>query len=348
MKTKILFLFLAAAIFAGCSKDVLIENEVAPGPRLKNSSSSLANTPVSDAGVIPSILVGANQGGNITCEEAAAAFGVDGFAFTTGKVDYNGAFEGSFEGFTVTTDGTNVTWSFTAPEGYCLANMAVIVKGSADANVYFYGSELYGDSGLASPVNASGSSAGLSNLTFCYNLVPCETECEWIGETAWAAGERYTKRGNWATYTAYQTSSGADCIGCYQQFDPEIFCSSRDTECREELAALLAACLAACEASSGGSSIVLYAGQSMEAGTISFSAVNNGSVTITITLNAGWRFKNSAENVKVQDYATAPSGNPSPGLFLWKEYATGSTYSFDVPANSFYGIHVDVEWKKCD
>jgi hypothetical protein len=156
MKTKFLSILFVAAIFAGCSKDVLIENEAENGFSLKSSESNVASTPVSDGGVTPYIIDGENQGGNITCEEAAAAFGVDGFAYTTGKVDYNGEFEGSFEGFTVTTDGTNVTWSFTPPAGKCLVNMAVIVKGSADANVYFYGSELYGDSGLASPVNASG------------------------------------------------------------------------------------------------------------------------------------------------------------------------------------------------
>jgi hypothetical protein len=49
---------------------------------------------------------------------------------------------------------------------------AVIVKGSNNANVYYYSNVTMRDSGLASPCNASGTPAGLSNLTFCF--VECE------------------------------------------------------------------------------------------------------------------------------------------------------------------------------
>ncbi|MFH1716887.1 MAG: Ig-like domain-containing protein [Planctomycetota bacterium] len=94
--------------------------------------------------------------------------------------------------------------------------------------------------------------------------------------------------------------------------------------------------------------VTLYAGQTMDAGTVHFSAPVDNVVTITITLNAGWRFADVAENVKIQDYMDAPSGNPSPGLFDWKGYATGSSFSIDVPANNFYGVHVDVEWEDCE
>jgi hypothetical protein len=90
--------------------------------------------------------------------------------------------------------------------------------------------------------------------------------------------------------------------------------------------------------------VALYAGQTMLAGTVHFSDPANGSVTITITLDAGWRFYDDPENVKIQDYAAAPSGNPSPGQFETKGYATGSPFSIDVPENAFYGVHVDVEW----
>lgn len=90
-------------------------------------------------------------------------------------------------------------------------------------------------------------------------------------------------------------------------------------------------------------SVTLYAGQTMNAGTVSFSAPVEGQVTITITLNSGWRFKAVSENVKIQDYATAPSGNPEPGQFDHKYHATGSSVSVDVPVNNFYGVHVDVE-----
>ncbi|MHC4172074.1 MAG: hypothetical protein ACYST5_03915 [Planctomycetota bacterium] len=96
------------------------------------------------------------------------------------------------------------------------------------------------------------------------------------------------------------------------------------------------------------STVILYAGQTMEAGTVDFSAPVAGVVTITITLNEGWRFYDDPENVKIQDYASAPSGNPSPGLFDWKDYATESSFSIDVPENNFYGVHVDVEWELCE
>lgn len=94
---------------------------------------------------------------------------------------------------------------------------------------------------------------------------------------------------------------------------------------------------------SSGSTVVVYAGQTMAAGTVLFSQVSSGQVTLTITLNSGWRFQDVADNVKIQDYATAPSGNPSPGLFAWKAKADGSPFSITVPANNYYGIHLDVE-----
>jgi hypothetical protein len=90
--------------------------------------------------------------------------------------------------------------------------------------------------------------------------------------------------------------------------------------------------------------VTLYAGQTMPAGTVQFSAPAGGLVTITITLNAGWRFYDDPENVKIQDYAAAPSGNPTPGQFDTKGYATGSPFSINVPQSNFYGVHVSVEW----
>lgn len=130
------------------------------------------------------------------------------------------------------------------------------------------------------------------------------TWCLWIGETAWAAGNRYVAKGNWATYV---------------QYDDE------------------------------GLTVDLLAGQTMEAGTVAFSAAAGGEVTITITLNDGWRFKDVDENVKIQDYADAPSGNPAPGKFDHKFDADSAegTWEGTVPENNFYGVHVEVEWLDC-
>ncbi len=133
-----------------------------------------------------------------------------------------------------------------------------------------------------------------------------ECNCEWIGETAWAAGTRYVEQGNWAMYTEY---------------NGEV------------------------------KTVTLYAGQIMEAGTVAFSAPAGGYVTITITLNAGWRFYDDPEqeNVKIQDYESAPPAeNPNPGGFAHKGYATGSPFQIVVPQNNFYGVHVDVEWEFCE
>ena len=89
--------------------------------------------------------------------------------------------------------------------------------------------------------------------------------------------------------------------------------------------------------------VTLYAGQTIEAGMVHFSSPDNDIVTITITLDSGWRFAEAVENVKVQDYMDPPAGNPSPGQFEWKGDADGSSFEIEVPVNSFYGVHVDVE-----
>jgi hypothetical protein len=165
------------------------------------ATSSMAMTesePVSDGGITPYIIDGANPGGNRTCEEVGTAFFGDSdyYEFSSDKVDYNGGFDGDFPaGITVDTDGTYVSWSSTFGIG------AVIVKGSDDANIYVYDPQWKSDSGLASPLNPSGNPAGLSNLTFCWNPEDDDPCYDYMYETAWSAGTRYVTRGDWATYT---------------------------------------------------------------------------------------------------------------------------------------------------
>jgi hypothetical protein len=90
----------------------------------------------------------------------------------------------------------------------------------------------------------------------------------------------------------------------------------------------------------------LFAGQTKNVGMVTFSAVSGGKVTITVNLTGGWEFEDVAENLKIQDYASAPSGNPSPGGFDHKKTCdvSGTTCSIEVPANNFYGVHVNVGW----
>ncbi len=140
-----------------------------------------ASTPVSDGGITPYIIAGANPGGNRTCAEVGLAFfgDADYYQFSSERVNYDdGDFDADFPpGLTVTTDGTDVSWSSTFGIG------AVIVKGSADANVYVYNPQAKSDSGLASPPNASGKPAGLSNITFCWNPEPAPSQ--WCSPGYW-------------------------------------------------------------------------------------------------------------------------------------------------------------------
>jgi hypothetical protein len=107
--------------------------------------------------------------------------------------------------------------------------------------------------------------------------------------------------------------------------------------------------------SSAFKSVVLFAGQTMDAGDVSFSAPVAGEVTITIDLNDGWRFALNPvgevdgapifdNNIKVQNYpGVPPAKNPAPGLFQWKKVAMGQHGEIKVPVASYYGVHVDVE-----
>jgi hypothetical protein len=88
------------------------------------------------------------------------------------------------------------------------------------------------------------------------------------------------------------------------------------------------------------SDVPLYAGQTLPAGNVHFSAVNNNEVTIEITLYNNWSLQDVDEPVKIQDYEAAPSGNPEPGHFEYKfDYLTDIV----VPANNFYGVHLDLQ-----
>lgn len=165
-------LLVASVLLVACSKQVSLEP---------------IQQRISSTGVTPVVVTGSNNGGNVTCSEAATALGISGYQYTTGKQDYPFSSTSFGNNVSVTTDGVNVSWSITPPAGFCVSNVAVIVKGGPNANVYYYSNGQSSDSGLASPINASGNAAGLSNLTICYNLVPCN-ECDWQEETAFGGG----------------------------------------------------------------------------------------------------------------------------------------------------------------
>ncbi len=190
-KSKIFFviIFVAAAVIS-CSKDNRNDNGM---DLIKNSKDQPITTkseslPRSDGdlgnpqdGVIPFIIPGANNGGNRTCAEVAAAFVSGPNPFLCGtKVDYSGSdFSSKFPSWlhVSVTDGKYVSFRMEdcgMINGKYYRVGAVIVKGSSDANVYYYPDGTFSDSGLASPINASGAPAGLSNLTFCF--IECKKE----------------------------------------------------------------------------------------------------------------------------------------------------------------------------
>jgi hypothetical protein len=116
----------------------------------------------------PMIITGANNGGNVTCEEVAAATGCK-FDFSSGRIDYSDGTGGITGPITWTTDGTYVTWSSSRA-----IKVAIIVKGGPNANVYAYCNECKVNSGtvkLSAPINPNnGKPYGLSNITFCYSF----------------------------------------------------------------------------------------------------------------------------------------------------------------------------------
>jgi hypothetical protein len=178
----------------------------------------------------------------------------------------------------------------------------VIVKGGPGAGVYRYNPSATSDYYLTAPVNPKNN----RNYGISHvTFVFADPQKCYQKETAWSAGPRYNTQGtgNWATYTPYTP----------------------------------------------GAVVNLLAGQIYLAGTAAFSGVLDGKVTITIALNDGFIFHYDSlnpqnRNVKVQDYAVAPSGNPAPGQFAHHSSAAVAdrTTTITVPANNFYGIHLDV------
>lgn len=96
------------------------------------------------------------------------------------------------------------------------------------------------------------------------------------------------------------------------------------------------------EYSGSEKTVTLFAGQTQNIGTVTFEP-DNGQVKITISLNTYGEFQDVNENVKIEGYDTAPSGNPAIGQFTYKNKAEGKSFSITVPSNKFYAVHVDAK-----
>jgi hypothetical protein len=96
----------------------------------------------------------------------------------------------------------------------------------------------------------------------------------------------------------------------------------------------------------GIQTVNLYSGQTNFVGTATLGDVfvKDGIDCIKITIELeGAKFNDRKENVKIQDYKIAPSGNPASGLFDHKFTREGTSAEVKVPLNNFYGIHLDVD-----
>jgi hypothetical protein len=136
-------------------------------------STATASSPISRLALVEPVIIDGSgpgaEGGNRTCEDVGAHFGVT-FEFSSDRINYeDGAFDAAFPaGLSVSTDGTFVSFSSSFAIG------AVIVKGGPNANVYYYDPAVFEDTGLSSPDTPGPVSnvAGLSNITFCWNETP--------------------------------------------------------------------------------------------------------------------------------------------------------------------------------
>jgi len=236
------------------------------------------------------------------------------YEYSSGRVNFDeddGTFDnlGNWpEGFSIYTDGTNVSWKFTPfmKDGVlqCLKDLSVIVKGGNAANVYTYSGGETEDCDLVSPVNASGRPAGLSNLTLCYNLEPCDTppsDC-WTGESATGLGSRFTSGPNtWFQWnTRAQLINGVDLV-----YGRDLTPIGRVT--------------------------------------ISDPTVVGGNRTITVTLNEGIRFAEVSGALKVIASNTQFTRFSGFSGALSNATINGNTATISVPDRAFYFVHGDIE-----
>ncbi|MDO9551696.1 hypothetical protein [Rhodonellum sp.] len=184
-----------------------MENQSDEVARNGNNFTNMINARTS-TGMVTPVLWEGPQGGNAECGDTGTNYA---FSSSRNNTPFSDATAWP-EGFTITTDGKLVSWSYIAPAGMCVDGVSFIVKGGDAANIYTYGPDIYGDSGLASPMNSSGGPADLSNLTVCFNLRECKTIEEpcYKEETAWSFGAKYVTKGNWATFTEYADGKTVD------------------------------------------------------------------------------------------------------------------------------------------
>ena len=280
------------------------------------------SAPTSDGGVTPYIIPGANPGGNRTCAEAGKAY--------FGNATY-------YQCWSAKRDPGDFGLGFADISGNLLCDRNVINASNDGTFVEFTA----GPDGVGAALIKGGSGGGnvymyepqaLSDSGLASPLNP----------SGYPAALSHVDSFCW---NPVSTDPGPG-LGCYE--DETAWAAGTRYVNKGNWATYTAYF-------SKLKTVVLFAGQTMDAGDVTFSVPSNGNVTITIELNPGWRFalnpvgENNGtpifdNNIKVQDYTVKPlAKNPAPGLFLWKKFAEGQYAQIVVPLNNFYGVHVDVE-----
>lgn len=232
----------------------------------------------------------------------------------SGAYDSKGMLHEDFENVITLSNAKRLSFNW-ASDPYAIG--AVVVQGGPRDNIFFYNPAINSDTNLYPDgiLTDKSKKEAISHINFCWNKTADDDDDDddpepicYQDETAWAEGLPYVEQGNWAMYVPYDSEA--------------LF-------------------------------VALVAGQNMDAGTVTFSAPVEGLVTITVNLKNGFVFyydladEEEDDNLKVQDYEVAPEGNPAIGLFDWKTFIPGgsTTGSIVVPANNYYGVHVDLAYE---
>ncbi len=282
--------------------------------------------PPTGLGVVPELCTGLRGDAGQQC---VVSLGYD-FGLKVDDWDQNtdGGFSGACDdhGSCELADEFNTTITITGNDGYNFDwdsfpfNIdAVAVKGGTESNLFSYDPSSSSDTDLYAPLNSNnGKMRGVSHAAFCWNKSDNPDSC-YEEETAWAVGTGYnSRRGNWAMFVDYQACDDLDGV--------------RDGNCTTRLRA------------DGGDGI------GIDVGTAMFRPAGPGEVELRISLEGGAIFyydladEELDNNLKVQDYASPPKGNPKIGRFDYKiSEPIGSTAArLILPANNYYGVHLDV------
>lgn len=151
-------------------------------------------------------------------------------------------------------------------------------------------------------------------------------------QTAWGAGTRFVEKGNWATYIEYCPSL------CPIIIDGKCYVKSVGWT-DGTLYAPQSKCWGTYVTYSPGLTDDLIADDTEVAGTVHFSAINDGEVTITININEGYIANSDVKFTKIQGYDVAPTTKPHPPNFTTFQ---GKSLVVTVPAYNFYGVHLNL------